>query len=352
MTNYPGTISDLRYLKRNDLVPTQQVQKGYYREIIHSYGIDTTYFRHNCTFYPYSSGNNVNYTYGEKSTLSYTVSSPLIILTEMFTDVNLLNKFGIETNANGSCYILMDDFTESFRDTTGVYTSAYITSTLSGSVSAFNTTLSAYFTNSELNCYSISSLINIPSGSIYGDIYLNTFIRVPTRYNDYTAFSSYYTQRYIDGSANGSYNGTVDISGNGSITGTISASLNYYSTDTTIFGPNWKISPQVGDFFRISFDEINSEEYEVTRVYERSLQTDGLNPLLYRYVWKMDVIRRDPSYESVTVSTSAEEQFTTNKVEENNWHDVVSNAIFDYQNQTASEAPDNKTDLDKVYGGY
>lgn len=348
MANYPGTITDLRYLKRSNLVPTQQVQKGYYRELIHSYGIDATYFRHNCTFYPFSSGNNVDYTYGEKSTMSYTVSAPLLILAEMFTDINLLNKFGIETNSNGSCYILMDEFTEAFRDTTGVLTSAYITSSISGTVSANNGNLSAYFSNSELDCYVLSSVTNIISGNIH----FNSFSRVPVKYNDYTAFSDAYITRYITGSANGNYATSLDISGNGSITGNISASLWYYSTDTTIFGSNWKISPQVGDFFRINFDELNNEEYEITRLYERSLQTDGLNPLLYRYLWKMDVVRRDSSYETVSAASSQEEQLTISKSDENTWHDVVSNEIFDYANEAPTEAPDNKVDLDKVYGGY
>ncbi len=44
---HPGTISNVRYLQRGRLESAQQLQRGWFREIIEHYGVDATYFRNN-----------------------------------------------------------------------------------------------------------------------------------------------------------------------------------------------------------------------------------------------------------------------------------------------------------------
>jgi hypothetical protein len=355
MANYPGTISSLRHLQRSRLDPEQSTQKMQYQEVIQYFGIDTIYFRHSTEFYDgVVSASNIDYTYGEKPTTSYDTSAPLIVLAEMFADNNLLNKFGIETNSNGSCYILMDDFTEVFRDSLGIQVSSFFETTMINPVSAFNGVISGTFGNSELSAFVLSS-INLPTSGIYTDVItFNNVYRVPKKLHPYIARSPVYSTRVINGSMDGVYTSNLDISGTGFITSYVSGYLNYFDANlVTKYGPNWKIAPQVGDFFRIDFDELNHEEYEITRLYDRSLQTDGINPLLFRYVWKMDIVRRDPSYENIlSGSVSQEEAMTRSKSEQNITHDIMSNFIFDYSSQIIDNKADNKQGLDKVYGGY
>ena len=100
MAIHPGTINtrnDLRYLKRNELQPVQQLQKNYYRELIHSYGVDAVYFRHNIDAFDDDielSAKNYDAIYGEQSNMSYWLSAPIVVFMASMGDTLLMNKLG------------------------------------------------------------------------------------------------------------------------------------------------------------------------------------------------------------------------------------------------------------------
>ena len=59
-----------------------------------------------------------------------------------------------------------------------------------------------------------------------------------------------------------------------------------------------KIHPEVGDIVEIDFpDDKNRERYEITDCYDKSLQQDGISPLLHKYIWKCKAKRYVSSYE-------------------------------------------------------
>jgi hypothetical protein len=62
------------------------------------------------------------------------------------------------------------------------------------------------------------------------------------------------------------------------------------------------IHPDVGDVIAIDFpDEKSREEYEITECYDKQLTTDGISPLLHKYVWKCKARRRVDSYDRIHV---------------------------------------------------
>lgn len=350
-------ITNLRYLRRDQLASEQQLQRGYYREIIHSYGCDCSYFRHDANPYEEPSGFNYDYTYGEKANMSYWLSAPMVVFMESMGDAAILNKFGIETDGDMDAYILIDDFTEQFRDAIGTRQQQNFTAvTLTGFLSAGEGILSASFNNGELDAYTSGYVSGFISGAISG-LYEEDALRVPKLYHDLIYKSEAYTERRIDGSVSGSWNGTLDLSGTGYVSGVVNAPLTYINEDPGKHGgPNWNIAPQVGDFFRLDFNEDNHEEYEITRLMDRDLQTDGINHLLSKYVWHITCVRRDASYENVVgdqipgMETSVEEDHTRTKIESNYRIETESNEIFDYETTPTDEV--DGIDCDDIYGAY
>ena len=94
-------VEKVRFLKRSNLQGEQDIQRGYFREIIHMYGIDVAYFRKDNTFFATPSG-LCDYTYGEETTATYFLSAPMVVYMQMHGDAFLLSKFGIETAAQAS----------------------------------------------------------------------------------------------------------------------------------------------------------------------------------------------------------------------------------------------------------
>jgi hypothetical protein len=349
-------IKQIRYHKEEDLEPQREIHRGYYREIIHQYGIDAVYFRKDLNFYESPSGVYVNYAYGEQTTASYFLSGDVITYMEMEGDSILLNKFGIETDGDANCFILIEDFTEQFRDHIGTERFYIPDLILSGQIIAGSGCLSADIiapglTGKIEEClvFDVPSL-SATSGAVVSGFVNLPFERSPVIMNPFTKSSPEYTEQATSGTVSGTYSGFLDASGNGILSGNVSGSIIYKSTPAENAGPNWGIAPQVGDFFRIQFhDGINNEEYEITRISDRDLMTDGLNPLLDRYVWKMSVTRRDPSYEDV-IGDDQEEPWTVDKQEQSDFHEVESDEIFDYETTPVDEIdPENSDD---IYGGY
>lgn len=174
---------------------------------------------------------------------------------------------------------------------------------------------------------------------------INSDIKYQTQY-DY--------QSSVSGDSLGNITGFL-VSGDGIITGEVSMSGTYYTNPPAVRG--WKIAPQVGDFFRLSEfqdgDNPNYEEYEITRVYDRNLQTDGINPLLGTYIWRCDVVRREPSHETININGVTEpdkENLIQDNTVHNEMQETSSDTVFDYEN-TASDTVDTENS-DNAYGGY
>lgn len=348
-------IKQIRYQREEDLEPQREIHRGYFREIIHQYGVDATYFRKDSNFYESPSGAYVNYAYGEETTATYFLSADVIIYMEMEGDSILMSKFGIETDGDANSYILIEDFTEQFRDLIGTERLYIPDLTISACVESGYTCLSAEVSSPGLEgkieeCLTFDLSALSPSGSFVSGVTIMPFERTPSVMNPFTKSSPEYTEQATSGTVSGYYSGFLDASGNGAISGDVSGNLIYMGEPANNAGPNWEIAPQVGDFFRIQFhDGVNNEEYEISRISDKDLISDGLNPLLDRYIWKMSVTRRDPSYELV-IGENDEEPWTTDKSEQNVWHETESDEIFDYDIEPVDDV--DGIGSDDIYGGY
>jgi hypothetical protein len=355
-------ITSLRYLKRQRLESEQQLQRGWFRELIHSYGADTTYYRHDATPYEEPSAFNYDYAYGEKANTSFWLSAPIVVFMESMGDAAILNKFGIETDGDMDAFILIDDFTEQFRDTIGTAQGEMFTNvTLTGCLSAGEGIITASFSDGDFKAFTSAYVSGYTAATISGTsgvvsaLWDEPIYRTPKLFHDQIYKSESYDTRRIDGSLSGSWGGTLDVSGTGNVSGVISGSLVYINEDPgKNGGPHWNIAPQVGDFFRLDFHDDNHEEYEITRLIDRNLQSDnGMTHLLDKYVWHMNCVRRDASYENVIgdqLEGIAEEEHTRSKIESNFRLEDESNEVFNYELSAIDEW--DGPDAEDVYGAY
>ena len=353
-------VENLRYLKKYNYVSEQNLQAGYFREIIHQFGIDTVYLKKDLDFYESPSGTMSNYTYGESTTSSYTLSADMIVYFNSENDSFVLNGFGIQNEGSHQIYFMVDDFYEKFRDQIGTVTSGeFLDIPLYADISGGSGILSGDLSANEFDAMT-SGYIDFmgTTGEVSG--YYNRGITAKYKaVNELIYHPRYYKydDRYISGGAYGTFSGTIDASGNGTLVGTASSELLYITGPAENAGPHWNIAPQVGDFLRIDFqaDNLpgyigeNHEEYEITQIADRNLLDNETNPLLGTYAWKCDIVRRDPSYEN-TITDQTEEEHTTDKSEQNIWHEQISNDIFDYSTQDADDK--DVVNMDDVYGGY
>jgi len=102
-----------------------------------------------------------------------------------------------------------------------------------------------------------------------------------------------------------------------------------------------KIHPEVGDVVTIDFpDENNREQYEITDAFDKQLQSDGISPLLHKYIWKCNAKRHIDNYNMIEYNEA------NDRLEEKTkYQQVVDNKIV-------SEYSIYDDDQDAVYGGY
>lgn len=104
-----------------------------------------------------------------------------------------------------------------------------------------------------------------------------------------------------------------------------------------------KIHPMVGDIIEIDFpDDKNREKYEITDCFDKNLGSDGINPLLHKYVWKCKARRYVNSYEDNAPAPTEADL----RIEEQHKYDAM---VTEEIVKSVSLYPENE---DAVYGGY
>ncbi len=344
-------VSQLRYLRRRNLENEARLQLGYYRELTQSYGVDVVYYHLGLDFFvePASANTYANYTYGESPASTYSLSSDMVLFMTIDSDSPLLKSFGIETITNCEATFIREDFTETFRDIIGEPTTNIFSTTISSEISGFSGLLSGDIIGNGLSGYTSANTV-VPSGTISG-AYSAGFTRYPKPINPDLYRTLYYTDRVVLGNLTGVLTGNIDVSGNGIMVGDIQGTLNYFNPPSLSAGPNFSIAPQVGDYIRIteySETDGNYPEFEISEILDQDLSPNGVNPHLHKYIWRCRCVRRDPSREDVAGSID-EEAFTPQLIEENNWHEFVSDNVFDYENPVDQV---DGTNSDNAYGGF
>jgi hypothetical protein len=371
------TIKNIRFLKQKNLEGEQLIQKGLYRETIIQNGIDVTYFRKELDFYHDGGGIDANHIYGESPNAKYKHSEDIIVFMTITADNALLQTFGIETSVTAEIFMMKEDFVEAFRDKVGKELSVDISVPVSVTVRNYEGTLEANFTSDKLKGSIELSMDQYFNGDESGEQTIPVTVapfRTAEPHNHMLAVSTAYTEREITGEFAGDLTGTLSPLGSGILTGTLSATLSYFSEDDSDNKTDfWGIAPQVGDFIRfIEFghNDGNFEEYEITQINDKDLASSGLNPLLDKYLWRCNIVRRTPSHEDIAVRAEdengnplgedsdptyvdfpEEEKYTQNNTE---LHELLQNEesdnVFEYTENDVDKI--DKKESDDVYGGF
>jgi hypothetical protein len=369
-------LSELRYLKRQNLEQEAKIMGNYYRDIIRSYGID-------CYYYKLNTNNFDNYTniidqntilkhaYGYDVVPEYELSVNMLTYMEVENDIFQLQKYGLNPNVDVNFYFDAVDFACDLAIRCGQFkeykieeieitcevpemneTSDYtfpfdlglgkpinykcdiLTGNLSVALSSYEigkeqTILCDPFEHTDFKVeFPVNNnLYKSFKHKIKNDSYLTTLISLTYKVDKVLvnpkATKSRLKYKYI-------------------LTGKIHGGILFY--DINSIGKYLdKIHPEVGDIVIIDFpDEKNRERYEITDCFDKQLTNDGISPLLHNYVWKCKARRYVSANEDIDIA----ENDGDNRVEEKQRFETevkeeITNSISLYPNQE-----------DAVYGGY
>jgi hypothetical protein len=342
------TPNDLRFMRRNSLEQERKIFENYFHDLIYNYGLDTEYFRQDTKYpekwdlTPTLSGLE-DLIYGENANTTYYLSGDMIIYVEIENDIFELNKWALMPNENISLYFTVNDFSTKFASQLGSKKNFADTIEFTGTHTGTGTLeISGAFIANDILSGIISTSIpasstgSVEVSSFSVDIDTDVGYKIPI--NEHIAISNNYT--VSGGEYTGASYGTITMGLTSYTCEAVVGVLYYEPTSPNQF--NTTIMPQVGDFFRMPFFDGNYEEYEITNIADRVLTTDGINPLLGKYIWKCSAVRRAPSFEDVI----GEDQMESNAMQ--NIQNLQANAI----ENIADTINDYSNNDDDVYGGY
>jgi len=258
-------------------------------------------------------------------------------------------KFGLQTDGDIDFFIVKDAFSNGFADLIGATVTAEVSSVITGDVWNFIGTAVGHVSSDTYGAL-VTYAIDMPSSGSFLLPITGSLVNWNMVHPDIAA-PVVYENRSPSAVLSGWISTVLDVSGSGTASGVVSGNISYYSLNDEVTNSSWKkISPAVGDIIKIPFKESSWQEYEITKVVDRDLQS-GLNPFLGEYVFKCSAVRRDPSKELIdgitSMETDASEQSSSVM---NDWHEIVSDGIFDYS-VSAVDIVDG-INSDNVYGNY
>lgn len=357
--------SGLRYLKRQQLEEEARIIGNYYRDIINSYGIDVNYYKLDTSIFENYKGiidQNIllQKAYGYNISPDYSISAEMISYMEVEQDIFQLNKIGLNPDATVNFYFESTDFACALAEKLGQYKEYKIYGkTLSCEVpDILDTDKFPYKLKlgkaEKYTCDVLSGCINATIEKYEFDKEqtivcqpktFTIFERIFDANKDlYKTFKYWYentdnlkTLIYLTFKVSKITENNIEKC---ILTGNIHGSVLFYDI-YLLTKYITKIHPEVGDIITIDFpNEQNREQYEITDAFDKSLQTDGISPLLHKYIWKCKARRYINSYENVEINESNEQLEEKLKFDQ-----VVDSEIV----EKISKYDDNQ---DAVYGGY
>tara|TARA_A100001011_G_scaffold395142_1_gene489314 strand:+ start:1401 stop:2546 length:1146 start_codon:yes stop_codon:yes gene_type:complete len=375
--------TNVKFLRKNGLKQERKLFENYFHDLIQNYGLDTTYFRHDIKFpekidlTPGLSGLE-NLIYGEAVDKSFYLSGEIPVYIDVQTDIFELNKFGIQPQENLEIYFSVNDFNTRFSSQLGERKEYKEIISFSGTMpgtawQASGISYSVPFTASTRDYdeeYSIVRLENDPnedseynldlykgagligsisttSPSASGNYQITSFgvnfdttkgLKIPI--NPHIAQSDYY--KISGGSYTAGAFGSITV-GTSSYTGSaVIGALYYVQTPPNVYNRN--IQPNVGDFFRLQFKK-RSQDYEITNIVDRTITPDGINPLLGKYVWKCNAVRRIEDNETMTINRPDSQPISATG------SSSVGGGVV-YGTSSSSDSSDDSDSEDSGGGGY
>ena len=343
MSVLQSTMSEIRYMKRKNLDEESRIIGNYYSDLIRNYGIDCIYHKLDTKVFGDFKGiidkNTVlKHAYGQNDSPDYSCSALMVTYPEIHQDVFNLQKYGyvpqseIDFNFDSkqfACdlatkcgqlkeYKIRDlevqfivpnledkdkfpynlDFGDQYQ-----YESGLINGKLSTVIDEYE-----YDKEYEIICdpYAHSEFkVSFPKNDdlyaslqyqMCNDEHLQSLIFLKFKITQLSA------SLYVDDEGN------TKIATKSLLKGKVHGSILFY--DLNAIGKYADmIHPEVGDIVTIDFpDDRNREQYEITDCYDKSLQSDGISPLLHKYIWKCKAKRYANSYEDIGEENEANER--------------------------------------------
>lgn len=375
--------NELRYLKYDNLKQEARIIANYYHDIIHSYGMDCTYYKMSVDLPPefekvIKSNNTLKQAYGYDDDPNFSLSCDLITYTEIDDDIFILDRIGKSNTPKVNFYFDITDFATKFMTKLGQFKEYKFNEVeISGYIDEnakiiFETDINSEIMSAHVKCdfltelnggYSISGereifddgssvakpIVTIPynGGNSTPTVYPISGIatclvtehsqpKFSIPVNEYLARSFTYNADEGDVATAAYFKYTIDETGKYS--GTVYATALYYDLKTVSkFAQN--IHPEVGDV--ISLDtSFGPQIYEITDSNNQNLTNTGINPLVHKYIWKCEATRRIASHDNGPMSDGmiqAHENLLKETISRNSY----SNTLEAY--------PDNS---DLIYGGF
>lgn len=289
--------SELRFLKNRNTQMQRDVVENMYSDLIHTFGTDMIYYRRGYTFFQKDEDKKTaDPVYGADPTSPYTLKANLVVLLENLSDSYLLNRFGIQSEAEVQAYIGIRDFVERFKPILGREVQKQYSIKVKG----------------KLGCEYVQGILNTP------EIYGRVIGRIPKKINEDSAtLTGMYFEPlprpkdlaykkslgYDVGKCTASlFSALVNIDRKtGNISGYAIGSICHKTGYADNHSSEYEIRPQVGDLLVLdNEDDMIQDKYEITRVDKRNQGSNLIyNPLLGNYCYIVTCVQHRDSYEDV-----------------------------------------------------
>jgi len=354
-------LNELRYIRRENLKQESKIVGNWYRDLLRSYGVDCNYYKLKLP-YPevfktvVDQNNIVRAAYGEDPDPNYKVSAEMITYMEVENDIFQLNKFGAFPSTNVNFYFDSKDFATSLAYKLGQYKEYPIDE--QQIEIEFEADEADKFENLTVPfaCAILSGECVIPFGDDF-EFDLNKKASIPV---DVVSTSEPKLDFPVNEYIYKSFNYTLSASiadeivlrfdfivketkpGLYKLTGTLKGVVLFRDL-SLVSKYSEEIHPEVGDVITIDFPDAKSrEQYKITEAVDINLASDGINPLLHRYIWKCKAIRYVPNASNEIPEKNLANERVLEKMDADNFaSEIIAKKISEYPNNE-----------DDIYGGY
>lgn len=361
-------MDEIRYMKRDNLHEESKIIGNYYSDIINQYGIDCNYYKINIPYMEIFKSiidNNtmILHAYGQETHPDYHISTDMVTFCEMESDLLELNKYGIIPNVDVNFYFDSTNFAtqlayelgqlkeykikekeiivENIPELTGRMRFRFDDPIDFESVDKIGQTVLSGKFIADIPYWEYDTEYSVPCKVIeHGDMK----IEFPTNWAIYKSFKyRLATKKFLDNFIMLKYHIERDEErGINVLHGTIEGATLF--RDLNKVGKYLElIHPDVGDVITIDFPDSKSrQQYEITDCYDKRLTTDGINPLLHKYVWKCKAKRRIDAGEDIPEINEDNERMEEKIDMLNNVDEIIADKISKYDDDAS----------DAAYGGY
>lgn len=334
---------ELRYAKLDSVEEERAYLNTVYQELIRHYGFDATYYRRDTDYA--SPDESEMMVYGYKSDPRYSKKTNIRTLVRYNDYTFLLNGEGFVPSDKIQMYFGINEFAASFVDDIGAFRNFVVEETSGYAIERCGR-ISVPFSS---EVYSGTLSVEIRPGSVVKatpdyEVVASSIPCYSVAYNPYVykSLSTDYRHGYFASNINVDYDSTRGQKVWYRVYGDVLYS-DFFGNERVLS----EVHPNPGDIVEIDFhtSDVAREQYEITEVVSRKpIDSDGISPLVGRYVYLCNAVRRIAQNEELAPedrSADARDRL----MDYSQRRSKAIDATYDHSSPTA-------TVESNVYGGY